>query len=103
LTQWHLRGLAWAQRTSPSPIAMISMNCRNTAAILSSVASGSSIGNFSRFPQDARRQIGIFIEDVYNAKRLHSALNYQPPVEFEAEFRRNTRNPTNQDEALSPN
>ncbi len=33
---------------------------------------------------DARRQIGIFIEQVYNRQRLHSALAYRPPVEFEA-------------------
>ena len=52
---------------------------------------------------DARRQIGAFIETVYNATRLHSALGYKPPAEFEAELRRDTRNPTNQDEALSPN
>ena len=51
---------------------------------------------------DARRQIGAFIEDVYNAERLHSALGYKPPAEFEAGLRRETRNPTNQDEALSP-
>ena len=43
---------------------------------------------------DARRQIGAFIETVYNAKRLHSALGYKPPAEFEAELGR-TR-PTNQ-------
>lgn len=30
--------------------------------------------------------IGTFIEDVYNQRRLHSALDYRPPVEFEAEL-----------------
>ncbi len=33
---------------------------------------------------DARRSIGHFIEVVYNQKRLHSALRYVPPAEFEA-------------------
>ena len=31
----------------------------------------------------ARDAIGAFIEDVYNRQRLHSALAYRPPVEFE--------------------
>ena len=52
---------------------------------------------------DARRQIGAFIETVYNAKRLHSALGYKPPVEFEADLRRDDCNQANQDEALSLN
>lgn len=32
---------------------------------------------------DALENMRDFIEDVYNAKRLHSALGYMPPVEFE--------------------
>jgi putative transposase len=32
---------------------------------------------------DARAGIGGFLEKVYNPKRLHSALGYLPPVEFE--------------------
>ncbi len=32
---------------------------------------------------DARASIGAFLEKVYNQKRLHSALGYLPPAEFE--------------------
>ena len=33
---------------------------------------------------DARDQIGQFLEDVYMTKRIHSALGYVTPAEFEA-------------------
>jgi len=38
------------------------------------------------FPE-ALRRIGEFIESIYNQERLHSALGYRPPVEFEQRLR----------------
>ncbi len=34
--------------------------------------------------EEAEANLGRFIADVYNTKRLHSSLGYRPPVEFEA-------------------
>jgi putative transposase len=38
---------------------------------------------------DARRRIDSFIADIYNKERLHSALGYQSPLEFETAFAQN--------------
>ena len=36
--------------------------------------------------RDAEMNLGRFIGDVYNAKRLHSSLGYLPPIEFEDDY-----------------
>jgi len=41
-------------------------------------------GRDYRGVDEARSAIGTFLEEVYNRHRLHSALAYRPPAEFEA-------------------
>jgi putative transposase len=40
--------------------------------------------------EQARRSIGHFLEEVYNQRRLHSALHYLPPAQFEREWQEKT-------------
>jgi putative transposase len=52
---------------------------------------------------EARRDIGKFIDTLYNTDRLHSALGYKPPVEFEAELSQSRNRQPKAEIALSPN
>ncbi len=51
----------------------------------------------------ARQDIGHFIDTVYNTERLHSALGYQPPVEFEESLSHSTNRPKMAEPAMSLN
>lgn len=45
-----------------------------------------SLNDYTDFA-DAEQRIGQFLDDVYNTKRVHSALGYKTPAEYEALMR----------------
>jgi putative transposase len=45
--------------------------------------------------EEARNQLPYFIENVYNQKRMHSALEYLSPVEFELNYYQTLKTPLN--------
>ena len=51
----------------------------------------------------ARQDIGHFVETIYNVERLHSALGYKPPVEFETDLNQSANRQHNGQTAMSPN
>jgi len=48
------------------------------------------LANYQTY-EDVVQRVPHFIEDVYNSKRLHSALGYLPPKEFEMAIQSTTK------------
>jgi transposase InsO family protein len=46
---------------------------------------------------DARNRIGAFLEETYNRQRIHSALSYLTPDEYESENKKRARENTRQE------
>jgi putative transposase len=51
--------------------------------------------------QDVVDNVGPFIRDVYNAKRLHSSIGYRPPDEFEAQWLKKSHELAEREDASS--
>jgi transposase InsO family protein len=47
------------------------------------------LNEYEKF-SDALENVPSFIEEVYNKKRLHSALGYRSPIDFEKEVALNS-------------
>ena len=75
---WNISQLATCPDLNPV------MNPRVRCSLACSLKQEEIDGRNYRDLKRAREAIGVFIEDVYNLQRLHSAVAYQSPAEFEA-------------------
>jgi len=60
-------------------------------------------GKAYRSIDEARRDVGAFIDEIYNSRRLHSSIGYKPPIEFEAEVRHAHKGELDQPRPMSLN
>ena len=74
----------FAKHSASSPRTSIKRKAAVSQAVLCSAAQG--LRYEYRDLAEARASIREFLEKVYNRKRLHSALGYLPPAEFEAQL-----------------
>lgn len=56
--------------------------------------------DYSNFAE-AEANLGVFIDQVYNQKRLHSSLGYVPPLEFETHYNQERLKQSQQQEQRS--
>jgi len=53
--------------------------------------------------EDVQSRVAEFIDDIYNARRIHSAIGYQAPIAFEQAFRQAQDRQTVQPQPMSLN